>query len=75
MIRVVDVTHEYDVVFLAPKVAGLVSYMLPNGLAGLGVAPFVAIPVSTGLSIWLIVLLPPSWEDWYFTGHHRGSVV
>jgi hypothetical protein len=65
----------YDKVFVAPIVAALIAYSLPKILMALGVSDIVAIPVSTALTVWLVVLLPTRWEDWCFTGHHRISSV
>jgi hypothetical protein len=65
----------YDVVFVAPIAAALAAFLLPGLLIRSGISPLAAVPIATTVTIWLAAALPPKWEDWHYTGHHRCSVT
>lgn len=67
MIRVVDVTHHYGVASVA--------FVLPPALMRLGLPAIIAVPISTAVTIVLLISLPPKLEKWYYTGHHRLPTV
>jgi len=61
----------YDPVFFAPLAAATAALLLPALLLGIGLWPTLAIAISTSAAIWLALALPPSFKDWYYTGHFR----
>jgi hypothetical protein len=65
----------YDIVFLAPLAAGVAAYLLPSLLIRWGVSTLAALPIATAVTIWLAAALPPKWEVWHYTGHHRCSLT
>jgi hypothetical protein len=65
----------YDVAFLCPLVTAAIAFVLPLALIWLGLAPIIAVPLSTAVTIVLAVSLPPKLEKWYYSGHHRVPTV
>lgn len=61
----------YDRMFIAPLVATVAAFLLPALLLYLGVWPPLAIAVSTTITVWLALALPPSFKEWYYTGHFQ----
>jgi hypothetical protein len=59
----------YDRIFIAPLAATVAAILVPALLLVLGVWPALAIALSTMIAVWLALALPPSFKDWYYTGH------
>jgi hypothetical protein len=57
--------------FIAPLVATVAAFLLPPLLLCSGVWPPLAIAMSTTVTVWLALALPPSFKEWYYTGHFQ----
>jgi hypothetical protein len=61
----------YDFVLAAPLAAVVAAWLVPPGLAALGLHPATAIPIAAGAAAWMALALPPRLQDWQLTGQHR----
>ncbi len=61
----------YDIVFVGPLVAVLAAVAVPPILMWIGIGPGLAFPLSTAVTVWLALTLPPPLKRWYFTGHYQ----
>lgn len=61
----------YDRVFIAPLAAAAATFLLPALLLALEIWPALTVAISTSTAMWLALALPPSFKEWYYTGHFR----
>ncbi|MHC4951767.1 MAG: hypothetical protein ACYTEU_12410 [Planctomycetota bacterium] len=61
----------YDKLFIAPIILVLVGIFLPGFLIKLGIIELIAYELNLGLLLFLAIQLPPSHENWRYTGLHH----
>ncbi len=61
----------YDQVLVAPLAGGICAVALPIGLLAAGASEAVACGVSATVTAWLVLGLPPRWQEWHYRGHFR----
>jgi hypothetical protein len=61
----------YDQVFVAPLLAAWIGFSLPWFLVSAGLDSLVAMPLTLGLTLFVVLAMGPDRKTWRLTGHHR----
>ncbi len=65
----------YDKVLLAPLLAVVTSFVVPDVLRHFGCPLKLAVPLSASLVLMVLTLVGPKLRHWRLTGHHRLSLA